>query len=61
MNFLFNLSGANTPVIKEYDIAADEKISAGEVVGLSDGLIVKANDADSIIGVCAEDHTGEKD
>lgn len=61
MNFLFNLSGANTPVIKEYDIAADTKVFAGEVVGLSDGTIVKADDADAIIGVCAEDHKGEKD
>ena len=61
MNFLFNLSGANAPLIKEYDILADTKVFAGEVVGLSNGKIVKANDADAILGVCAEDHKGEKD
>ncbi len=61
MNFLFNLSGANAPLIKEYDTSADAKIFAGEVVGLRKGVIVKANDADAVLGVCAEDHKGEKD
>ena len=61
MNFLFNLSGANTPLIKEYDIAPDTEITHGDVVGIVDGLVGKTAVGSSVIGVAAEDHTGEKD
>lgn len=61
MKFLFNASGANAPLIKEYDIASDFSVSFGEVVGMADSLVTKAGDGDFIIGVSQEEHTGEHD
>ncbi|MBP5245329.1 MAG: hypothetical protein K6D98_05235 [Clostridiales bacterium] len=61
MNFLFNITGANTPFIKEYDIASATAITAGELVGIDDNLVVKANSGDYILGVAAEDHPGTAD
>lgn len=61
MNFLFNLSGANAPLIKEYDIAPETKVEAGEVVGIENSLVNKASQCDGMLGVCAETHTGKHD
>ena len=61
MNFMFNLSGANAPFIKEYNIASDCNIALGEVVGITDGVVVKALGADAILGVSAEHHSGKED
>ena len=61
MNFMFNLSGNNIPLIKEYEIDADTVIECGEVVGIKDDKVVKADEADKLLGVSAESHTGEKD
>lgn len=61
MKFTFNASGANAPLIREYDIASSTAIHAGEVVGTADDLLVKADSADSVLGVSAEEHTGKHD
>ena len=61
MKFTFNASGANAPLIREYDIASSTVIHAGEVVGTADNLLVKADSADSLLGVSAEEHTGKHD
>ncbi len=61
MKFSFDLTGANTPLIGEYDIDPATAVKAGEVLGLVDGSAVKADAADDILGVCAEEHTGVHD
>ena len=61
MKFTFNASGANAPLIREYDIASSTAIHAGEVVGTVDDLLVKADSADSVLGVSVEEHTGKHD
>ena len=61
MNFIFNASGANVPVIKEFDIATSTSITAGAAVGLSSGLVVAASSASVILGVAAETHSGAAD
>lgn len=61
MNFMFNITGANTPLIKEYDIASDTEVYAGELVSIENSLVIKAEDGKDVLGVCAEDHTGKAD
>lgn len=61
MKFLFNLSGANTPLIKEFDIEKTTAVEAGEVVGIKDNTVTKAADCEKVLGVCAETHTGTHD
>lgn len=61
MKFLYSLGGGNIPVIREYDIEANEKIKCGQVVRVSTDGIVSVNAAGGCIGIAAEDHTGEKD
>ncbi len=56
-----NLSGANAPLIKEYDTASNTALKAGEAVGLSGGLVVRAKNAAKVLGVCAEEHPGVHD
>ena len=61
MKFLYSLGGGNIPVIKEFDIVANEKFSAGQIARIStDGYIAK-DALGGCIGVVAEDHSGEKD
>ena len=61
MKFLYSLGGGNIPVIREFDIVANEKFSAGQIARIStDGYIAK-DAIGGCIGVVAEDHTGEKD
>ncbi|MBQ8758841.1 MAG: hypothetical protein IJZ20_04020, partial [Clostridia bacterium] len=47
--------------IKEFDIDADTAVACGEAVGLLDDKVVRADEADSILGVSAEEHTGIHD
>lgn len=61
MKFSLHLNGANTPLILEYPIEPTKVVHAGEVVGLSDGMVVSADEADGILGVAAEEHKGVHD
>lgn len=61
MKFLFNLSGANTPLIKEFDIDSSTEVHAGEVVGIKNNIVKKATECETMLGVCAETHTGTHD
>ncbi len=61
MKFLFNASGANTPLIRDYDIASATCIYKGQVVGVKNSLIVSVHSADYVVGVAEEDHTGTAD
>ncbi len=61
MKFTFDLSGNGIPLIKEYDIDSEIAIGDGEVVGLAGSKVVKADDAECILGVAAEEHTGTHD
>ena len=60
MDFKFNLSGNNIPLIKDFPINENESIAYGEAVGIKDGLVVKADEAEDILGVAVENHSGEK-
>lgn len=61
MKFLYSLDGANIPVIREYDIEANNKFKKGQVVKISTDGIISIGAAGGSIGIAAEDHTGEKD
>ena len=61
MNFMFNLAGNNIPLIKEFDIDAAACVACGEAVGLADDKVVRADDAELILGISAEEHTGIHD
>lgn len=61
MKFLYSLGGGNIPVIREYDIEANEQFKKGQVVKISTDGVVSGNAAGGSIGIAAEDHTGEKD
>lgn len=61
MNFTFCLSGCNQPLIKEYEIDENTKITAGEAVGISGGKAVIASESDDILGVSAETHSGKEE
>jgi hypothetical protein len=58
--YAYDLSGCAYPVIKEFPIATSTNVSAGEMVGLSAGLVVEldADQDDPILGVAAENHDG---
>lgn len=61
MKFLYGLGGANVPVIREFDIASDEKIEKGNVLKLTaDGQAGK-DVIGNVLGVAAEDHSGTSD
>lgn len=61
MKFLYSLGGGNIPVIREYDIEANEKFKKGQAVKISTDGKISVNAAGGCIGFAAEDHTGEKD
>ena len=61
MKFSFNASGANAPLIREYDITPTFAVKEGEALGIADSIAVKADDGDHLLGVCAEEHTGVHD
>lgn len=60
MKLRFDLSGSQVHSAREYDIATNTAIEAGQVVKLSAGLVVAAAAAETgaILGVAAEDHSG---
>ena len=63
MKFYQKLDGATHISAREYDIAADTAISEGQLVKLSDGLVVAAavNETNAVLGVAAESHSGSAD
>ncbi len=61
MKFLYSLSGANHPVIKEIRINKTDKFVKGKVVRVSIDGYVSHYAVGNCLGVAAEDHTGEKD
>lgn len=61
MKFLYSLSGANVPVIKEFDTYTNEVVNAGDVVFLDIAGKVTKNFTNTVIGVCAETHSGKED
>ena len=61
MKFAFNASGANAPLIRDYDIATSTAIKDGEAVGIADNKVVAAESGDHVLGVAAEEHTGKHD
>ena len=56
MKFLYGIYGANIPVIREFDIPADNKFEAGEVVTMSTDNVISKNAIGPAVGVAAEDH-----
>lgn len=61
MNYSFSLTGTVTPVIKEFKIANDIKVCAGTAVYLDENGNVNTAADGRLLGVCAEDHSGEKE
>ncbi len=61
MKFLYSLGGGSIPVIREYDIEANEKFKKGQSVMISTNGKISVDAAGGCIGFAAEDHTGEKD
>lgn len=63
MKFYQKLDGGVHVSAREYDIAADTAILEGQVVKLTDGLVVAAaaGETGAILGVAAENHSGEAD
>jgi len=61
MNYSFSISGAVTPVIKEFTVEKEAKISAGTIVFIDENGVVNGDGNGKILGVAAEEHTGEKD
>lgn len=61
MKFSFNTTGANQPVIREFDIDNDLCVNQGEVVCIKDSKITTQTKGTLSLGVCAETHTGQKD
>jgi len=58
-----NVDGGFTFGVHEYDIAKTTAIKAGQVVKLSEGLVVAATAAETgaILGVAKENHSGAED
>jgi len=61
MKFLYSLSGANHPVIKEFRINKTDKFVMGKAVRVSTNGILGHNVIGNCLGAAAENHTGEKD
>lgn len=61
MIYSFSLTGANTPAIKEFDIEKNTAITSGTVVYIDQNGVVNKDGNGSVLGVAAEDHSGEKD
>lgn len=60
ISYAYDISGSNTPMIKEFDIATGTVIEAGEVVVMTSGRVVSASTGgtSAILGVAAEPHDG---
>ena len=61
MKFLYGLSGAGVPVIRDFEIDSKAEIYTGEVVTLTDGGVIGKGCNGLVLGVAAEDHTGKND
>ena len=61
MKFLYSLAGANVPVIKDFDCYENEAVNEGELVFLDMGGKATKNTSNTVLGVCAETHTGKED
>ena len=63
MKFYQKLDGAVHVSAREYDIACETVIAEGQLVKLSEGLVVAAdtNEAGAILGIAAENHSGKAD
>lgn len=63
MHQVMDLSGAVLHSEREYDIAANTVISPGQLVKLTDGLVVAATagETGAVLGAAAESHTGAED
>lgn len=61
MKFLYSLTGANVPVIKEFDIENNAKVNEGDLVYLDITGRATVNPGTVVLGVSAETHTGVKD
>lgn len=63
MKFYQKLDGAVHISAREYDIAADTAITEGQVVKLTEGLVVAAaqDETGSVLGIAAETHSGTAD
>ena len=60
MIYSFSLTGANIPAIKEFEIEKDTAVKSGRIVYIDENGIVN-KEGGTILGVAAEDHSGEKD
>ncbi|MBQ9459585.1 MAG: hypothetical protein IJU66_06590 [Oscillospiraceae bacterium] len=63
MKFYQKLDGGVLVSAREYDVASDAAIAEGQVVKLSDGLVVSAaaDETGAILGIAAESHSGAAD
>ena len=63
MKFYQKLDGASHVSAREYDIAANTAITEGQLVKLTDGLVVAAaaGETGALLGVAAENHSGSAD
>lgn len=63
MKFYQKLDGAAHVSAREYDVAHDAVISEGQLVKLSEGLVVGvgAGETEAILGIAAENHSGTAD
>ena len=63
MKFYQKLDGAAHVSAREYDVACNTAISEGQLVKLSEGLVVGAdeNETGAILGIAAENHSGKID
>lgn len=63
MKFYQKLDGAAHVSAREYDIASNTAIAEGQLVKLSEGLVVgaAADEAGAILGIAAENHGGKAD
>ena len=61
MKFLYSLTGANVPVIKEFDTYNTEKIEKGDVLFLDIGKKATKSNSGNVLGVSAETHSGKED
>ena len=63
MKFYQKLDGGVHVSAREYDVAYNTAITEGQLVKLSEGLVVSAaaNETGAVLGVAAENHSGAAD
>ncbi len=60
MKYSYALTGAGIPVIREFETDKTAEIYEGRAVGLENGKVT-VNTENGVLGVCAENHSGNKD